>query len=194
MIITAEQLKAINEASMSNVMGSFNGSRNDLNAKITQTTSNMQKNGGVGTFMNQNNPTGPTIALSPSTTDQEIAKAGQVISNTGTSTEQTPGIMESRYSKRQVELGRMLEMRRTGKVYSKKQLNEMFFESENISSLIGSCSLSDIFSAANILSYDGEERLKDAFMSGADFNAVLDELYANADEEAQEEFKEELGI
>jgi hypothetical protein len=33
---------------------------------------------------------------------------------------------ENRYTKRQVELGRMLEMRRTGKVFSKKQLDEMF--------------------------------------------------------------------
>ena len=38
---------------------------------------------------------------------------------------------ENRFSKRQVELGRMLEMRRTGKVYSKKQLNELFLNSRN---------------------------------------------------------------
>ena len=101
---------------------------------------------------------------------------------------------ESRYSKRQVELGRMLEMRRTGKVYSKKQLNEMFFESEDICSLVGRCNLSDIFSAADILVDGGEERLKEAYASGADLNMVLKELYDGADEESQEEFKDELGI
>ena len=145
MIINPEQLKAINEAAMSNVMGSFDGSRNSLNAQITQSTTEMQKNGGIGTFMNPKNPSGPSVALNPATTDQEIASAGQVIANTGNTGNSTQNITmeESRYSKRQVELGRMLEMRKNGKVFSKKQLNEMFMETQENADILrqnfGSC-------------------------------------------------------
>ena len=188
MIITPEQLKAINEEATQILTGTSSNAQ-------TVAQDALSKNPGQGVTVDVVDATPGTekktgFASSTATTNpQQIKNFGKMtfgaINNNGSIFEGT---------KRQVELGRMLEMRRTGKVYSKKQLNEMFFESQNISSLIGGCSLMDIFSAANILSYDGEERLKDAYMSGADLNAVLDELYANADEEAQEEFKEELGI
>lgn len=203
MIISPSQLKAINEAAMSSVMGSFDGSRNSLNAKITQATTNMQKNGGVGTFMNPNNPSGPSVALNPATTDQEIANAGQVIANTGNtgvSSTQSVTMEETRFSKRQVELGRMLEMRRTGKVFSKRQLNEMFMETqENADRLrkgIGNCRLKDIFDAIEEIFPEEIDGVKGAFMNGADLPEYICSIFSNNDVngEKEEMFLERLGI
>ena len=203
MIISPKQLKAINEAAMSNVMGSFDGSRNSLNAKITQATTNMQKNGGVGTFMNPNKPSGPSVALNPATTDQEIANAGQVIANTGNtgvSSTQSVTMEEARFSKRQVELGRMLEMRRTGKVFSKKQLNEMFMETqENADRLregIGKCKLRDIFDAVEEIFPEEIDAVKEAFMNGADLPEYICSIFSNGDINGEKEqaFLERLGI
>ena len=203
MIISPEQLKMINEAAMSNIMGSFDGSRNGLNAQITQATANMQKNGGIGTFMNPKNPAGPSVALNPATTDQEIANAGQVIANTGNtggSNTQSVSMEESRYSKRQVELGRMLEMRRTGKVFSKKQLNEMFMETqENADRLrdgIGNCRLHDIFDAIEEIFPEEIDGVKEAFMNGADLPEYICSIFSNNDVngEKEEMFLERLGI
>ena len=200
MIISPAQLRAINEAAMSNVMGSFNGSRNDLNAQISLATSDMQKNGGVGTFMNQNNPTGPTIALNQTTTDQDISNAGQVISNTENQTAKTNALGESRFSKRQVELGRMLEMRRTGKVFSKKQLNEMFMETqENADRLrggIGKCKLGNIFDAVEEIFPEEIDNVKDVFMSGGDIPEYICSIFSNGgiNGEKEQAFLEKLGI
>ena len=200
MIISPEQLKMINEAVLSNVMGSFNGNRNDLNAQITQAASNMQKNGGVGTFMNQNNPTGPTIALNQTTTDQDISKAGQVISSTETQPSQASPIGESRFSKRQVELGRMLEMRRTGKVFSKKQLNEMFMETqENADRLrkgIGNCRIYDIFMAIEDIFPEEIEGAKEAFSNGANLPEYICSIFSKDDinSNKEKEFLERLGL
>ena len=202
-IISPEQLKAINEAAMSRVMGSFDGSMNNLKAKITQATTDMQKNGGVGTFVNPDKPSGPSVALSPATTDQEIANAGQVIANTGNtggSATQSFNMEESRFSKRQVELGRMLEMRRTGKVFSKKQLNEMFMETqENADRLrngIGNCRLKDIFDAIEEIFPEEIDGVKEAFMNGADLPEYICSIFSNNDVngEKEEMFLERLGI
>lgn len=202
MIINPEQLKAINEAAMSNVMGSFDGSRNSLNAQITQSTTEMQKNGGIGTFMNPKNPSGPSVALNPATTDQEIASAGQVIANTGNTGNSTQNITmeESRYSKRQVELGRMLEMRKNGKVFSKKQLNEMFTETQdNANRLrqgIGGCRLHDIFAAIEEFFPEEVDGVKEAFMNGADLPEYICSIFSNDDINGEKEqaFLERLGI
>lgn len=202
MIIRPEQLRAINEAAMSNVMGAFDGTRNSLNAQITQSTTEMQKNGGIGTFMNPKNPSGPSVALNPATTDQEIASAGQVIANTGNTGSSTQNITmeESRFSKRQVELGRMLEMRRTGKVFSKKQLNEMFMETqENADRLregIGNCRLKDIFDAIEEIFPEEIDGVKEAFMNGADLPEYICSIFSNDDinGEKEEAFLERLGI
>ena len=192
----------INEAAMSNVMGAFDGTRNGLNAQITQSTTEMQKNGGIGTFMNPKNPSGPSVALNPATTDQEIASAGQVIANTGNtgSNSQNVALEESRFSKRQVELGRMLEMRRTGKVFSKKQLNEMFMETqENADRLrkgIGNCRIYDIFMAIEDIFPEEVEGAKEAFSNGANLPEYICSIFSKGDinSEKEEEFLERLGL
>ena len=192
----------INEAAMSNVMGAFDGTRNGLNAQITQSTTEMQKNGGIGTFMNPKNPSGPSVALNPATTDQEIASAGQVIANTGNtgSNSQNVALEESRFSKRQVELGRMLEIRRTGKVFSKKQLDEMFMETqENADRLrkgIGNCRIYDIFMAIEDIFPEEVEGVKEAFSNGADLPEYICSIFSKGDinSEKEEEFLERLGL
>jgi hypothetical protein len=110
------------------------------------------------------------------------------------------GIFESRFSKRQVELGRMLEMRRTGKVFSKKQLNEMFMETqENAKRLrkgIGKCKLNDIFDAIEEIFPEEIDGVKDAFMNGADLPEYICSIFSNNDVngEKEEMFLERLGI
>lgn len=198
MIISPAQLKAINEAELRVTANSAGGS--DLLNAATNANAG-QNNQGVKIVVPGN--TGKEY----STTLPDLQKGKSNIPQDASSVYLEPSegannaLGESRYSKRQVELGRMLEMRRTGKVYSKKQLNEMFFECgdnaievEDIKNRIKKCKLYDIFSAANNLSDDGEERLKQAFMSGADLDMVLGELLSQADEEGLEDFCEELGI
>ena len=107
---------------------------------------------------------------------------------------------ENRFSKRQVELGRMLEMRRTGKVFSKKQLNEMFMETqENADRLregIGNCRLKDIFDAIEDIFPEEIDGVKDAFMNGADLPEYICSIFSNNDVNGgkEEEFLERLGI
>ena len=200
MIISPAQLKAINEAAaMNNIVGGFNGTRNDLNAQVLNSTPAMQKNGGVGTIVNQNNPAGPTVSLGPTTTDQEISKAGKILATTGDNTNQASALEETRYSKRQVELGRMLEMRRTGKVYSKKQLNEMFMENqENVERLkngIGSCMVFDIFDAVDeAFGPEYGEEMNSGIKRGGDPMTVLNDIFSRQGSDKQEEFLDILGI
>ena len=195
MIISPAQLKAINEAEQ-RITAQSAGSADILNAV---TNANVDPNTSVKVAV-PGNPTGKDYS-----TTMDALRSGDNVPETAKNVFVEPNangsVSESRYSKRQVELGRMLEMRRAGKVFSKKQLNEMFFEGsdnamevEDIKNRIKRCKLHDIFSAANNLSDDGEERLKQAFMSGADLDVVLGELLSQADEEGLEDFCEELGI
>ena len=107
---------------------------------------------------------------------------------------------ESRYSKRQVELGRMLEMRKNGKVFSKKQLNEMFMETqENADRLrqgIGGCRLHDIFAAIEEFFPEEGDGVKEAFMNGADLLEYICSIFSNDDINGKKEqaFLERLGI
>ena len=121
MIISPEQLKAINEAM---AMGNAD-TLSDVQTTFNDIKSQTNTDGPVQIDIN-NNVGGPAYTR-PSA---ELAQKGvsTIPTNAGSLkiTENT-----RKYSKRQVELGRMLEMRRTGKVYSKKRLNEMFMEDRN---------------------------------------------------------------
>ena len=124
MIISPEQLKAINEAAIATYDTPNLGS-----ALNTFSTNVQQKN--VPTLINvqsgQDNPNAKSLTVKTDNGQvEQDALAGQTDGSVKDIT--FAPMNESRYSKRQVELGRMLEMRRTGKVFSKKQLNEMFME------------------------------------------------------------------
>ena len=189
MIIRPEQLRAINEAmatatanDMSDVLPTFN----DLKANQTNSDEPIKINVA-------NNVDGPTYSL----TGEELRQKGtsSVPTNTG-SFEVTN---ESRYSKRQVELGRMLEMRRTGKVYSKKQLNEMFMETQdNVNRLedgLGNCMIHKIFSAvANVFGPEVEDEMKERISNGEDPMMTIRDIFTREDSNKQEEFLGELGI
>jgi hypothetical protein len=131
--------------------------------------------------------------VDPNTSSVEITKDP-------TKDETSNSVLENRYSKRQVELGRMLEMRRTGKVFSKKQLNEMFMETqENANRLrqgIGNCRLKDIFDAIEDIFPEEIDGVKDAFMNGADLPEYICSIFSNNDVngEKEEMFLERLGI
>lgn len=195
MIISPAQLKAINEAA--SLMYSAPSSNVQ---SVAQTALAKHPGQEVTIDVTDNTPgTNGTLGFSDTTanTDPSQIKNFDKMTFGSNNTGATGSALEeTRYSKRQVELGRMLEMRRTGKVYSKKQLNEMFFETqENVArmrDIIGDCNLFDIFQAANILAPDGEDRLKKAYMNGADLEVTLDELFSAADTGKQEEFLEEL--
>ena len=123
MIITPEQLKALNEAFVApTVLYSNDATTPGVAAavKSSNTTGN--------TFSVKTPGTGQTVSATLPQLEQgiDLNNAGTVDvvkdpNKTGTTFE------ESRtYSKRQVELGRMLEMRKNGKIYSKGKLDEMF--------------------------------------------------------------------
>lgn len=190
MIISPAQLKAINEAmatatadSMSDVLPTFN----DLKANQPDQNTPIKIN--VAT-----NVDGPTYSL----TGAELQQKGTSSVPTNTSSFEITN--ESRYSKRQVELGRMLEMRRTGKVYSKKQLNEMFMETqENADRLrdgIKTCKIKDIFSAVEDIFPEEIGGLKNAFYDGADLPEYICNIFSkdNINADKEEEFLERLGI
>lgn len=202
LIISPAQLKAINEAAaMNNIVGGYNGTSNDLRAQVLNSTPAMQKNGGVGTIVNQNNPAGPTVSLGPTTTDQEISNAGKILATTGNNnSSQTSALEETRYSKRQVELGRMLEMRKNGTVFSKKQLNEMFMETQDnanrLRAGIGDCRIFDIFKAIENVFPEEIENAKKVFSNGGDLPEFICSIFSKGDinGEKEDEFLRLLGI
>lgn len=196
MIISPAQLRAINEATTFG--GEFDGTVNDLNNQITQTkndTTTGQTNGITSTqYINKNAMNNTTVVYDPTkpniTDPTALSQAKNVVVTTQN---------ESRYSKRQVELGRMLEMRRTGMVYSKKQLNEMFMESQvNVKRLedgLGNCLMHKIFGGiANIFGPDVEEEVKERFSNGEDPMMTIKDIFSREDSDKQEEFLDELGI
>ena len=118
-IINPEQLKAINEAAMAFTYDG--GKPNDFQTQLSNFT---MKNPTAKNSVIQGVNTSDTVSM-PSTTEIEKSQEAQqvIIPPEGG---QNNALAENRYTKRQVELGRILEMRRTGKVFSKKQLDEMF--------------------------------------------------------------------
>ena len=196
MIINPEQLKAINEAAIAtydtpNLGSALNTFSTNVQQKDVPTLVNVQSG--------QNNPNAKSLTVKTDNgqVDQD-ALAGQ---SDGSVKDITFAPMnETRYSKRQVELGRMLEMRRTGKVFSKKQLNEMFMETqENADRLrkgIGNCRLKDIFDAIEEIFPEEVDGVKEAFMNGADLPEYICSIFSNNDinGEKEEMFLERLGI
>ena len=196
MIISPTQLKAINEATTFG--GEFDGTVNDLNNQITQTkndTATRQTNRITSTqYINKNAMNNTTVVYDPTkpniTDPTALSQAKNVVVTTQN---------ESRYSKRQVELGRMLEMRKTGKVYSKKQLNEMFMETQdNVNRLedgLGNCMIHKIFSAvANVFGPEVEDEMKERISNGEDPMMTIRDIFTREDSDKQEEFLGELGI
>lgn len=195
MIISPAQLKAINEAALQTYdtanIGTVQSTFNNVENKNNPTLINVQSG--------QNNPGAKSLTIK--TTNGQINPADLTGVPDGTVKDITCSpISETKYSKRQVELGRMLEMRRTGKVFSKKQLNEMFMETqENANRLrqgIGNCRLKDIFDAIEELFPEEIDGVKEAFMNGADLPEYICSIFSKNDVngEKEEMFLERLGI
>lgn len=193
MIINPAQLKAINEDATQILTGTSSNAQTvaqdalskspgqDVTVDITDATPGNEKKNGFAASTATTNP-------------QQIKNFGKMTFgavNNGSVFEGT---------KRQVELGRMLEMRRTGKVFSKKQLNEMFMETqENADRLregIGRCKLRDIFDAVEEIFPEEIDGVKEAFMNGADLPEYICSIFSNGDVDGEREqaFLERLGI
>ena len=123
MIISPAQLKMINEAATQILTGTSSNAQTvaqnekskspgqDVTVDITDATPGAEKKNGFAASTATTNP-------------QQIKNFGKMTFGATNNSSVFEG------TKRQVELGRMLEMRRTGKVFSKKQLNEMFMETD----------------------------------------------------------------
>ena len=196
MIISPRQLKAINE-----IVTAVATTNSPVNA-ITTLNSLPNSNVDAKKVRFNNNAGGPDYEITNQTELSKVPNdAGSVSMSTNNNSTNSTGVFsESRFSKRQVELGRILEMRRTGKVFSKKQLNEMFMETqENADRLrkgIGNCRLKDIFDAIEEIFPEEIDGVKDAFMNGADLPEYICSIFSNDDVngEKEEMFLERLGI
>lgn len=196
MIISPRQLKAINE-----IVTAVATTNSPVNA-ITTLNSLPNSNVDAKKVRFNNNAGGPDYEITNQTELSKVPNdAGSVSMSTNNNSTNSTGVFsESRFSKRQVELGRMLEMRRTGKVFSKKQLNEMFMETqENADRLrdgIGNCRLKDIFDAIEEIFPEEIDGVKEAFMNGADLPEYICSIFSNNDinGEKEEMFLERLGI
>ncbi len=196
MIISPRQLKAINE-----IVTAVATTNSPVNA-ITTLNSLPNSNVDAKKVRFNNNAGGPDYEITNQTELSKVPNdAGSVSMSTNNNSTNSTGVFsESRFSKRQVELGRMLEMRRTGKVFSKKQLNEMFMETqENADRLrdgIGNCRLKDIFDAIEEIFPEEIDGVKEAFMNGADLPEYICSIFSNNDinGEKEELFLKRLGI
>ena len=196
MIISPRQLKAINE-----IVTAVATTNSPVNA-ITTLNSLPNSNVDAKKVRFNNNAGGPDYEITNQTELSKVPNdAGSVSMSTNNNSTNSTGVFsESRFSKRQVELGRMLEMRRTGKDFSKKQLNEMFMETqENADRLrdgIGNCRLKDIFDAIEEIFPEEIDGVKEAFMNGADLPEYICSIFSNNDinGEKEELFLKRLGI
>ena len=198
MIISPAQLKAINEAA--SLMYSAPSSNVQSVAQAAMAKHPGQE---VTIDVTDNTPgTNGTLGFSDTTanTDPSQIKNFDKMTFGSNNTGATGSALEeTRYSKRQVELGRMLEMRRTGKVYSKKQLNEMFMETQdNVNRLdagLGNCLIFKIFNAvATVFGPEVEEEMKERISNGEDPMMTIKDIFSREESEKQEEFLNTLGI
>lgn len=198
MIISPSQLKAINEAA--SVMYSAPSSNVQ---SVAQTALAKHPGQEVTIDVTDNTPgTDGTLGFSDTTANTNPSQIKNYDKMTFGSNSNTPNgcLAENRFSKRQVELGRMLEMRKNGKVFSKKQLNEMFMETQdNANRLrqgIGGCRLHDIFAAIEEFFPEEVDGVKEAFMNGADLPEYICSIFSNDDINGEKEqaFLERLGI
>lgn len=190
MIISPAQLKMINEA-----VATYDGTVPGLNKAVANFKATGNNTGGSVSFVNENPPL--DAQNNAFTGDINVASGSNTVTMTSNDINK---LEESRYSKRQVELGRILEMRRTGKVFSKKQLNEMFMETQEnadrIRQGIGGCKLHDIFDAIEEFFPEEVDGVKEAFMNGADLPEYICSIFSNDDINGEKEdaFLERLGI
>ena len=192
MIITPRQLKAINEA-----VATYDGTADGFIRAAGEEKAKGNLTGGTISFVSENPP--ENAANNAFTGDPDVASGSSTVTMPAKALDKINTLEESHYTKRQVELGRMLEMRRTGKVFSKRQLNEMFMESEeNVQMLmngIGDCFIHDIFSAVgNVFGPDAEDEMKDRLSNGEDPQKCLSDIFQNFDSDEQEKFLAQLGI
>lgn len=198
MIITPAQLKAINEASVltnakssspADIMAAVNGVMGKTNSNTVQV--GIPGNNGVA------QATSFPALKTGDTIDPNASSVSVTVDPTKT------GVTESRrYSKRQVELGRMLEMRRTGKVFSKKQLNEMFMEDgdfglgeDNIAEKIGELPAFNVMTCVRTaFGEDVFNHMVDVYSSGENPTEFIVKTYNEASDEEKRIFKERLGI
>ena len=198
MIISLSQLKAINEAALGTVTYDSSTGPNAFRDALANVQTNITKPIALTDISSD-----PGVNNGTSTIPGGVEAAKKTTTSPETRTTIiTPDspMSESRFSKRQVELGRILEMRRTGKVFSKKQLNEMFMETqENADRLrqgIGGCKLHDIFDAIEEFFPEEVDGVKEAFMNGADLPEYICSIFSNDDINGEKEqaFLERLGI
>lgn len=194
MIISPAQLKAINEAVMYNVDTSMAG----INTAYAATKDKPEAKNGINFHITDSpvNTSNGEESTAIATNPEDLTNAAGSYNNIRMPGQQN----ESRFSKRQVELGRMLEMRRTGKVFSKKQLNEMFMETQEnarrVREGIGRCKLRDIFDAVEGIFPEEIDGVKEAFMNGADIPEYICSIFSKGDINGEKEqaFLERLGI
>lgn len=190
-IITPEQLKAINEAAALTYAKSSNPAdiTAAVNGMIGKTTSNEFQVKIPGND-------GPALATTLPALErgkENISQNASVVNVTADPAK--TGMSESRYTKRQVELGRILEMRRNGKVFSKKQLNEMFMESDDIAEKIKNRPAFDVMTSfGSVFGRDAEQEMLDIFSVGKNPTDFIVSVYNNASPEDQELFRKKIGI
>lgn len=167
-IITPAQLKMINEA-----VATYDGTVPGLNKAVADFRAAGNNTGGSVSFVNENPPLdAPNNAF---TGDINVASGSNTVTMTSNDINK---LEEVRFSKRQVELGRMLEMRRTGKVFSKKQLNEMFMETQE-----NADELRNIFKngGGRNLAFKVAEIIDDVFPEESYGSELLDAVLGGAD-------------
>ena len=196
MIISPAQLKAINE-----IVTAVATTNSPVDAI---TTLNSLPNSNVDTkkVRFNNNAGGPDYEITNPTELSKVPNnAGSVSMPTDNNNTNSTGVFsESRFSKRQVELGRILEMRKNGKVFSKKQLNEMFMETqenaERLRAGIGKCSIFDILAAVEDIFPEEIDNVKEVISNVADLPEYICSIFSKQDINGgkEEEFLERLGI
>jgi hypothetical protein len=170
MIISPAQLKMINEEM--SFQGEVDASSESEMQNLAENISNTQT-GGTAIVAN----TAPTATQNGTGFyDPNVPIGQQNFKNFKNIAVATTN--ESRFSKRQVELGRMLEMRRTGKVFSKKQLNEMFMETQE-----NADELRNIFKngGGRNLAFKVAEIIDDVFPEESYGSELLDAVLGGAD-------------
>lgn len=190
-IITPEQLKAINEAAALTYAKSSNPAdiTAAVNGMIGKTTSNEFQVKIPGND-------GPALATTLPALEKGKENINQNASVVNVTADPTKtGMSESRYTKRQVELGRILEMRKNGKVFSKKQLNEMFMESDDIAEKIKNRPAFDVMTSFGcVFGRDAEREMMDMFSAGKNPTDFIVSVYNDASPEDQELFRKKIGI
>lgn len=196
LIINPAQLKAINESEF--VCG---GTASTPDAMVGTVKDILTKDSNVPGVTFAGPGTGMPITADEKTPQTAINNASTITymntnkGNVGTT------FSESRFSKQQVELARLLEMRKNGKVYTKKQLNEMFMETQENAYIFD-----EFFNGSNkkpirkILDGvkecfpEGFDDFLEAVKNGADIPTYIKEnFFTSVNSDAEEKFLKKIG-